>query len=108
MTTEAFIWDATHGMRNLMDVLINDFGLGPELTGWTLTTAAGISADGLTIVGAGINPSGANEAWMAQLDPLPIPSTLFLFGSGLAGLGFVRRRKQAKLLASKKKLTQEN
>jgi hypothetical protein len=36
---EAFIWGATYGMRNLKDVLTNDYGLGSALTGWTLTGA---------------------------------------------------------------------
>ena len=62
----AFIWDATNGMRNLKDVLENDFGL--DLTGWTLFSAEGISDDGLTIVGWGSNnPSGYTDAWIATL-----------------------------------------
>ena len=56
---EAFIWDATNGMRNLRDVLINDFSL--DLTGWLLLQASGISPDGLSIVGTAINPSGQEE-----------------------------------------------
>ena len=63
---EAFIWDATNGMRSLKTVLI-DLGLGPALAGWTLTSAWAISPDGLSIVGYGTNPSGDNEAWIAQL-----------------------------------------
>jgi len=62
---EAFIWDAVNGMRNLKDVLEDDFGL--DLTGWTLNEAHGISADGTVIVGAGENPSGNDEAWVATL-----------------------------------------
>ena len=67
-TIEAFIWDATNGMRSLQDVLTNDFGLGSTLAGWTLTQATAISADGLTIVGLGFNPDGRNEAWIATID----------------------------------------
>lgn len=51
-------------MRSLRTVLVNDFGL--DLTGWTLGTADGISADGLVIVGAGIR-LGRAEAWIANL-----------------------------------------
>ena len=62
---EAFIWDAVNGMRNLKEVLVNIYGL--DLTDWTLTSARGISADGLTIVGGGINPDGNTEAWIATI-----------------------------------------
>ncbi|MGV2388390.1 MAG UNVERIFIED_CONTAM: hypothetical protein LVR29_08860 [Microcystis novacekii LVE1205-3] len=53
---QAFIWDATNGMRSVQQVLVNDLGL--ELTGWQLTSMRGISADGLTLVGQGLNPNG--------------------------------------------------
>ncbi|HOB98123.1 MAG TPA: hypothetical protein PKM43_05180, partial [Verrucomicrobiota bacterium] len=59
----AFIWDAQHGIRNLHAVLGGDYGL--DLTGWQLSAARGISADGNTIVGFGINPAGQWEAWIA-------------------------------------------
>ncbi|WP_288116567.1 hypothetical protein [Microcystis sp. M53598_WE2] len=65
----AFIWDATNGMRDLQEVLVNDFGL--DLTGWHLSNARAISADGLTIAGSGGNPNG-------QFDPHSAPSTVTL------------------------------
>lgn len=71
VTTPAFIWDAVHGMRDLRQVLISDYGLGASLTGWTLGGANGISANGNRIVGFGINPSGQQEAWVAVI---PEPS----------------------------------
>lgn len=67
---EAFIWDATHGMRSLRDVLTADFGV--NLDGWVLQEATGISDDGLTIVGNGLNPAGQWEGWVAVV---PEPAT---------------------------------
>lgn len=49
----AFIWDATHGMRNLQQVL------GSAVpSGWTLLMASCISDDGKTVGGYGADPSG--------------------------------------------------
>jgi hypothetical protein len=61
---ESFIWDTTNGMRSVNSALT---GLGVNLTGWTLLNATGVSADGLTLVGNGRNPNGADEAWIAYL-----------------------------------------
>jgi len=73
----AFIWDETNGMRNVKDVLENDYGV--DLTGWTLFRARGVSADGLTIAGEGVNPDGYVEGWVATV---PEPCTLLLLGLG--------------------------
>ena len=77
---EAFIWDAEHGMRNLREVLVDEYSL--SLNDWMLTSAEGISANGRIIVGTGINPAGRCEAWRAVI---PEPGTigialLLLFG----------------------------
>jgi probable HAF family extracellular repeat protein len=79
---KAFIWNSTHGMLDLKDLLANVYGL--NLNGWTLSEAYDISADGKTIVGYGINPLGQKEGWVANLTPVPLPSAALLFGSGLA------------------------
>jgi uncharacterized membrane protein len=62
--TAAMVWDSGSGARNLREVLINDYGLGAELNGWTLTHANGISDDGSVIAGRGIH-NGVTEAWVA-------------------------------------------
>jgi len=63
---EWFIWDSTNGMRNLKDVLMNEHGI--DITGWKPNQAPGIfiSADGHTIVGGGVNPSGQSEVWIVR------------------------------------------
>jgi hypothetical protein len=86
---QAFIWDATNGLRNLRDVLVDDLSL--DLTGWSLTHARAISDDGLAIVGEGRNPSGNREAWLVII---PEPSTALLLASGLAALTLGQRTKR--------------
>jgi probable HAF family extracellular repeat protein len=65
---EAFIWDAKNGMRSIQK-LLTDAGI--DLTGWTLTHATDVSADGLTVVGDAISESddSDNAGWIARLDP---------------------------------------
>ena len=50
-------------MRLLQEVLEQDFDL--DLAGWTEFGVSDISDDGFTIVGAGKNPVGQTEAWVA-------------------------------------------
>jgi len=84
---EAFIWTESGGMRNLREVLTSICGL--DLNGWTLTTATDVSADGLTVVGTGINPDGNSEAWIATI---PEPATVALLAGGFAALVLRKRR----------------
>jgi uncharacterized membrane protein len=81
----AFIWDAQHGMRSLQQVLTDELGL--DLSGWSLTSASGISDDGRVIAGTGLF-EGATEAWIAVI---PEPGTLALVAIGLGMLGLRRR-----------------
>jgi len=70
---QAFRWTQKTGIVSLKETLI---GAGLDVSGWTLTSANAISADGFTIVGSGRNPSGQTEAWVANLDPVPEPLTV--------------------------------
>jgi len=63
-TVEAFVWDATNGMRSVKAVLE---AANVTVGDWRLDIAMGVSADGKTIVGAGVNPDGKGEAWRAVL-----------------------------------------
>jgi probable HAF family extracellular repeat protein len=84
----AFIWDETHGMRNLKDVLVDECDL--DLSDWQLNYAMDVSADGRVIVGFGTNPSGEREAWVATI---PEPATLSLLAFG--GLAMLRRKRKS-------------
>jgi probable HAF family extracellular repeat protein len=89
-SNEAFIWDEANGMRQVDQILI---ALGLDLGDWTLITATGVSADGLTITGWG-SPggigSGTYEAWIAVI---PEPNTALLLMSGLLGLAYRQKRR---------------
>ncbi len=99
---EAFVWDAANGMRSVQDVLSSQ---GIDMTGWQLTSATAVSADGNIIVGFGTNPSGAAEAWLANLAPqsaVPEPTSLATWA--LAGIGTIwlarRRKRNVRVAAS--------
>ena len=47
-----------------------------DLAGWQLTEATGVSANGRTIVGNGINPDGQQEAWIATIPPIGLAGDL--------------------------------
>jgi probable HAF family extracellular repeat protein len=85
---EAIYWTEATGFASLKEHLSN-LGLAAELSGWTLSEAHGISADGRTIVGWGINPMGKTEGWVTTV---PEPSTLMLACCALALAVVVRLR----------------
>jgi len=73
-------------------VLTSDYGLGASVTGWQLQGATAMSPDGRSIVGYGVNPSGAAEAWLVRLDVaepdlgwlLPLGTAALVAGSALS------------------------
>ena len=85
--TEAFLWDASNGMRSIEDLLIAD---GVDLTGWRLEYAHDISADGHHIVGIGTNPDGFTQGWMVSSVPEPSTFVLVLIGCICTGIGYWR------------------
>jgi len=86
-STEAFIWDESHGMRSIRQVLTSS---GLNLGYWRLTDAYGISDDGNVIVGAASNPYGEIQAWIAVI---PEPSAFSLLGAIVFCLAAARRRR---------------
>jgi probable HAF family extracellular repeat protein len=75
---EAFRWTTSTGMQSVQVLLITS---GVNMTGWTLTSANGVSADGSVIVGYGTDPLGTTEAWLARFSAQ--------FGNGLITPGVV-------------------
>lgn len=75
---EAFIWAAGAGMRPLAAVLAE---LGVDTSLWRDLVVSGVSADGLTIAGNGLNiAAGRTEGWVATI---PEPNVLLLVGVAL-------------------------
>lgn len=87
-----FIWDQLHGMRDLRQVLVNDYGMGAALAGWSLDEVAGISDDGLSITGFDFN---TQQGWVVHLDAaaVPEPSSFALVGAVVGGAWWKRRRR---------------
>ncbi|MDB4381168.1 PEP-CTERM sorting domain-containing protein [Mariniblastus sp.] len=89
----AFLWQEEVGMVSLFDSLTT---LGHDMSHWeSLTSASGISSDGTTISGWGINHQGNQEAFVASITSVPEPNTPLLFGVGLAWIAAKRRRRAA-------------
>jgi probable HAF family extracellular repeat protein len=71
---QEFLWTAVDGMKSVQALLA---AKGVSTTGWTLTSAQGVSADGQVIVGVGVDPSGRQQGWIATLGPPRVPFLAF-------------------------------
>lgn len=82
----AFIWDADNGMRSLQQVMVDEYDL--PVGDWaTILSARGISDDGNTITGFGINADGDFEAFVVRMAPSPSRALLQLTAiAALTGL----------------------
>jgi probable HAF family extracellular repeat protein len=81
-----FIWDATHGMRDLRSYLQS---AGVDVSAWSDLAVGNISADGTIMSGLGYFAGGGTQGWIAVI-PEPATMNLLLLG-GLAG--WVRRKR---------------
>jgi uncharacterized membrane protein len=63
--SDSFVWDDGLGSRSLKEELIA--AGATEVVGWALTSATGISEDGMVICGYGTNPDGIERAWVATI-----------------------------------------
>lgn len=63
---EAFLWHANLGMQSIRDFAVDEHA-ATGLGGWTLSTGASISTNGLALAGRGINPAGQDEGWFMTL-----------------------------------------
>ena len=88
----AVVWNTRTGeVIDLQAFLIATGQTGLE--GWELEAALGMSEDGLSITGTGINPDGDNEAWLVTLAAIPEPFAAQLWILGAGGLLLRRRRR---------------
>ena len=76
---------------NLKDYLIAQGNT--SIVGWDLRLANGVSDDGLTIVGTGIDPSGFVEGFVAHISAVPELSSGAMLWVGLLAGGLVSRRR---------------
>jgi hypothetical protein len=86
----AMIWTSSHGTRLLADVLSIEYGLADQLAGWSLVSAASISANGNVIAGVGVNPLGKFQGWVVYV---PEPTTPILALCLAAVIAFHRQRR---------------
>jgi hypothetical protein len=69
--TRAWVWRQGTGFADLRGELVSEYGLGDQLSGWSLVVATDVSADGRVIVGQGINPDGYEQAFLVRFSAAP-------------------------------------
>ena len=95
-TTDVHIF---HNGGSLFDGLVNGFGLG---SGPSFATSLSVLQGDTIDFAVGIGSNGTYISDTTGLDatittaPVPVPATILLFGSGLAGLAGTRLRKKKK------------
>jgi probable HAF family extracellular repeat protein len=84
LCNEAFRWTAATGMQSVQALLTAS---GVSTTGWALTNAQSVSADGTVLVGVGRDPSGHEQAWIAhvRLPALQVSPATNIAASGIQG-----------------------
>jgi probable HAF family extracellular repeat protein len=76
--------------RNLLDFLLVNGVV--SAVGWSDLYISAISDDGEWLVGGGTNALGDREAFVANIEPVPIPPAAWLFGFALGLMGWMRRK----------------
>ena len=61
------------GMRHLVDVLTEEYGVGAAIEGWQLGRITAVSNGGLYIVGEGTSPDNGPATWLVDLGFAPVP-----------------------------------
>lgn len=88
-----FVWTADTGMNSLVALLAAQGATGFE--GWLAMGNVRVSADGRTLVGDGLDAQGEIRIWVATLDAVPLPGTLWLAGPAVALLApWMRARRR--------------
>lgn len=82
----AFVWDASHGVRPLRDVLA---GQGVDMTGWQLHSAVDVTADGTKICGNASLDGATLVPFLATIPPPPCEGDAD--GDGFVGLADIAK-----------------